>query len=241
MDDITTTERPLARIRRQRIGEPRIADTLTRVHDEAAAHDRTRMHGVGTAAIERGASSEADVADLLAEVYMSVDATNGRLLHLLALSRPVGRIVEFGTSMGISTIYLAAALTDDELPVLATELEAHKVEQARSHLTEAGLDGRVDIVHGDALTTLAGLGDPVSMVFLDGWKGVYLDVLRLLEPCLVPGALVVADDTEHPLLAPQCAGYLAYVRDPANGYLSVRLPIDDGLELSRWNGVIEGA
>jgi hypothetical protein len=53
-------------------------------------------------------------------------------------------------------------------------------------------------------------------------------VLRLLEPRLVPGALVVADDNTHASLGK----YLAFVRDPANGYVTVDFPVADGLEIS---------
>jgi predicted O-methyltransferase YrrM len=65
-------------------------------------------------------------------------------------------------------------------------------------------------------------------VLLDGWKDLCLPVLRLLESRLAPGALVVADDT----VLPGVAGYLDYVRDPANGYVSVAFPVDDGMDIS---------
>ena len=83
---------------------------------------------------------------------------------------------------------------------------------------------------GDALETLKGLKRDVSVVFLDGWKNVYLPVLQMLEPVLLPGALVVADDLN--LFPGPLAPYLAYVRQPANGYVSVTVPIGDAMELS---------
>jgi predicted O-methyltransferase YrrM len=57
-----------------------------------------------------------------------------------------------------------------------------------------------------------------------------LPVLRLLEPRLAPGALVVADDTVS--MADEMTDYLSYVRDPAHGYLSVAFPESDGLEIT---------
>ena len=57
-------------------------------------------------------------------------------------------------------------------------------------------------------------------------------MLRLLEPVLAPGALVAADDNNHASLA----DYLGYVRDPANGYVTVSFPVDDGMEISSWTG-----
>jgi predicted O-methyltransferase YrrM len=67
-------------------------------------------------------------------------------------------------------------------------------------------------------------------VFLDGWKHLYLPCLKLLEPKLAPGALVIADDVD--LFPDALAPYLDYVRDPANGYVSVKVPVGDALELS---------
>jgi predicted O-methyltransferase YrrM len=68
------------------------------------------------------------------------------------------------------------------------------------------------------------------MAFLDGWKDLYLPFLRMIETALQPGALVVADDLD--LFPDALRDYLAYVREPARGYVSVMLPIGDAMELS---------
>lgn len=209
--------------------DPLVATVLTDLHRTATEHDAEVMPDVWSAAAERGATDERGVADLLAHAYLPVDDTNGRLLHVLARARRPGRIVEFGTSMGISTIYLAAALETDEPPLVTTELEAAKADAARANLARAGLAERVDVWVGDALDTLSDLDEPVSLLFLDGWKGLYLSVLRLVEPMLVNGALVIADDTT--LLGDLCQPFLDHVRRPGSGYVSVALPVDDGLEL----------
>ncbi|MFI7290425.1 O-methyltransferase [Streptomyces anulatus] len=94
--------------------------------------------------------------------------------------------------------------------------------------TATGLDDVVTLLEGDALQTLAALRQPVDFLFLDGWKDLCLPVLRLLEPHIAPGALVVADDVDLPALAP----YLDHVRDTGNGYHSVTFPVEDGLEIS---------
>jgi len=90
----------------------------------------------------------------------------------------------------------------------------------------------VTILAGDALQTLGDLPGPVGLVLLDGWKDLCLPVLRLLEPKLVPGALVAADDNSQAGMA----DYLRYVREPGNGYVSVSFPIEDGVEISSWTG-----
>jgi predicted O-methyltransferase YrrM len=175
--------------------------------------------------------SAREQADAYAELYIPVSPEGGRLLYaLIRASRPA-TVVEFGTSFGISTIHLAAAVRDNGTGhVVSTELHGAKVAQARANVAEAGLAGLVTIVEGDARETLADLPGPVGFVLLDGWKNLYLPVLRLLEPRLAPGALVVADDTIS--MAAEMTDYLSYVRDPAHGYLSVSFPESDGLEIS---------
>jgi predicted O-methyltransferase YrrM len=177
-----------------------------------------------------GASAR-EQADAYDQLYIPVSPEGGRLLYtLIRASRP-STVVEFGTSFGISTIHLAAAVRDNGAGrVVSTELNAAKVTQARANIAEAGLADQVTILEGDALETLAGLTGPVEFVLLDGWKNLYLPVLRLLEPRLTPGALVVADDTVS--MAAQMADYLAYVRDPGHGYLSIAFPESDGLEIT---------
>jgi predicted O-methyltransferase YrrM len=86
----------------------------------------------------------------------------------------------------------------------------------------------VTILGGDARDTLADAPESIGLVLLDGWKDLCLPVLRMLENKLAPGALVVADD----VTLPSMSNYLGYVRDPANGYVSVEFPVDDGMEIS---------
>ena len=105
-----------------------------------------------------------------------------------------------------------------------------KVLAARANLTAAHLADHVTILLGDDRTTLNDIADPIDFVLLDGWKELCLPVLQLLEPRLTTGALVVADDINLPSMS----GYLDYVRDPADGYVSVSFPIEDGMEISCW-------
>ena len=86
----------------------------------------------------------------------------------------------------------------------------------------------MEIREGDALRTLADLDQEIGVLLLDGWKDLCLPVLAMLEPRLAPGALVFADDTDQDAMT----DYLAYVRNPANGYESVEFPVDDGVEIS---------
>lgn len=212
------------------ISDPIVQAVLTELHAAAARHDDATMPTIMEQAAERGAESDADIADLLADAYMPIDQTNGAILHVLATLRPSPQILEFGTSHGLSTIYLAAAIGDDDPPIITCEVERAKVEAARANLAATGLAHRVEFRVGDAFETLADLDVPIGMAFLDGWKGAYLPMLQLLEPRLADRAIVVADDVT--LLPRLCADYLEYVRDPRSGYVSATLPFDDGLECS---------
>jgi predicted O-methyltransferase YrrM len=226
----------MATKRISRLSDPKISQVLDKLHERADEHDAVVIPEVLTAAGERGASTDSEMADLLAGAFMPIHPNAGRLLHLLAMSRPQGRIVEFGTSHGLSTIYLAAAIGSDESPVITTEMELSKIDLALANFEEAGLGDRIDLRVGDAFGTLADLTDGIALLFLDGWKGLYLPLLRALEPRLVPGAIVVADDT---LLLPDlCADYVDYVRSATDLYVSVGLPIDDGLEVSVFLGCL---
>ncbi len=145
---------------------------------------------------------------------------------MLARASRATSIVEFGTSFGISTLHLAAALRDNGGGrLIGTEFEPSKVEHARKNLAAAGLSDLVEIREGDALQTLArDLPDAIDFVLLDGAKPLYVSILSLLEPRLREGALLVADNVNW------CPDYLARVRAPGGGYLSV--PVAGDVELS---------
>jgi predicted O-methyltransferase YrrM len=171
------------------------------------------------------------VQETLGKAFIPVSPEGGRLLYILARAQNSQSIVEFGTSFGISTIHLAAAARDNKgKPVISTEKHPGKVQQARKHLMEAGLAEHADIREGDALETLAHLDQEIDFLFLDGWKDLYLSVLKLVEPRLRAGALVIADDLN--IFPEALKPYLDYIRDPKNGYTSVEIPLGDGLELS---------
>jgi predicted O-methyltransferase YrrM len=168
-------------------------------------------------------------ADAAAELYLPVSRAGGELLYLLTRAARPHTVVEFGTSFGISTIHLAAAVTDNGVGrVFGTELSEAKIAAARANLAEAGLAEVATVLAGDALETLAEIPGPIGLLLLDGWKEMCLPVLRSLEPRLAPGAVVVADDIDQASMA----DYLAYIRDPANGYVSVAFPVKDGMEIS---------
>ena len=168
---------------------------------------------------------------MLTEAFIPVDADAGKFLYSLVRNSRPGVVVEFGTSFGISTIYMAAAIKDrGGGSLITTEMNKNKAQRALQYIAQADLLDYVDLRLGDARETLDALERDISFVFLDGMKDLYLPVLQLLEPSLQSGALVIGDDVN--LFPRPLQPYLDYVRDRANGYVSVTVPIGDGLELS---------
>jgi predicted O-methyltransferase YrrM len=201
------------------------------LHEAAGSNDPAvfaRMQG--DREMKGGALDEAARADLLEEAFIPVSPEVGRLLYILCRANNSKLIVEFGTSFGISTIYLACAARDNGGRVITTELSPSKARKASEHLAEAGVRDYVEIREGDALETLREVSGNVDFVLLDGWKNLYLPVLKLIEPKLRQGGIVVADDLD---IFPEVhKPYLKYVRSPENGYLSVEVPMGDRLDLA---------
>jgi predicted O-methyltransferase YrrM len=163
---------------------------------------------------------------LLKDQPLAVSRDTGTLLYILARSIGARSIAEFGTSFGISTLHLAAALRDNGGGrLIGSEFEPSKIKRARENLAAGGLSDLVEIREGDALQTLArDLPDTIDFVLLDGAKALYPPVLSLLEERLRDGALIVADNADD---SPE---YLARVRSANSGYLSV--PFGEDVELS---------
>ena len=209
-----------------------VAPLLDRLFEEAEA--ASPMNSPLAAALtdeqRRGLMrSKTDYLDFYGQMKdfpLPVSRETGLLLYMLARSGGARTIVEFGTSFGISTLYLAAALRDNGGGVLITsEFEPSKVARARGNLTAGGLIDLVEIREGDALQTLSvDLPETIDLVLLDGAKALYPEILSLVESRLRPGALIVADNADH------SPDYLARVRSPGSGYLST--PFAEDVELS---------
>lgn len=182
----------------------------------------------------QGQSLTESLAQRLVDAYIPVNPEVGRLLYLSALTCGAKRVVEFGTSYGISTIYLAAAMHEVGGMVYGTEIEPQKVVQARINIARAGLSNHAEVLAGDALETLRSIESPVDMVLLDGWKDLYIPVLNLLRPYLRPGSIVMADNIHT--FRKELAPYVAMMRDPANGFRSTTLSIGSGMEYSVFAG-----
>ncbi|GAA5008779.1 O-methyltransferase [Pseudoluteimonas lycopersici] len=206
-----------------------VAPLLDRLFKEADAATSPELAKMSREELMRVMHSKTEYLDYygrLKDLWLPVSRETGALLYMLARSTNARTVVEFGTSFGISTLHLAAALRDNGGGCLITsEFEPSKVARAREHLTSGGLIDLVEIRAGDALDTLSvDLPESIDLLLLDGAKALYGDILNLVENRLRPGALIVADNADY---SPE---YLERVRSPKGGYLST--PVGGDVELS---------
>jgi predicted O-methyltransferase YrrM len=209
-----------------------LAPLLDRLFKEADAASPTTSPAVADlSAAERARlmRSKTDYLEFygrLKDFPLPVSRETGTLLYMLARGSRARTIVEFGTSFGISTLHLAAALRDNGGGrLITTEFEPTKVARARDNLTAGGLIDLVEIREGDALTTLSvDLPETIDLLLLDGAKALYPEILSLVESRLKVGAWIVADNADY------SPDYLARVRPPAKGYMST--PFAEDVELT---------
>ncbi|WP_260596560.1 O-methyltransferase [Sphingomonas endolithica] len=214
------------------LSSPNVALLLDRLFVEADAVSPLASPAFAALSSEertRLMRSKEDYRDLytsLKDFALPVSRATGQLLYILARATQARSIVEFGTSFGLSTLHLAAALRDNGGGRLITsEFEPSKVAIAKANIAAASLSDLVEVREGDALETFkVDLPETIDLLLLDGAKSLYSDVLALVEDRLRPGAVIVADNADY------CPDYLEQVGSVANGYFT--MGFTDDVELS---------
>ncbi|WP_153415905.1 O-methyltransferase [Nocardia macrotermitis] len=213
----------------------RAAGVVRRLH---SGNDRQLPRMLGRLArdlpalvLGRPRRADADAPERFEDAYLALGREQAAFCYAQARAVRARRVVEFGTSFGVSTIWLAAAVRDNGGgTVIGTEMVAAKAERARANVRAAGLADQVEIRTGDALETLRDLEEPVDLMLNDGFPDAALDVLRLIAPRLRTGAVVITDNVG--VMRGDYAEYVSWVRDPANGFVSVQVPYKGGTEVS---------
>jgi predicted O-methyltransferase YrrM len=163
--------------------------------------------------------------------FVALERDKAQFVYALCRAGNARRIVEAGTSFGVSTLYLAAAIRDNGGGLVTTcDIELSKADVARRNFAEAGLGEFVEIRIGDIRETLRGLDEPIDVLLLDIWAPVAGDVIELVGPHVRTGGVVVADNTAA--RRDLYGRVLAYLADPANGFTTQTVPFDGGLELA---------
>lgn len=192
-----------------------IQSVLDQLHTSASGDAERWQARTGTEATGSNAAGGGELIRL-GEFYLAVSPEEGRFLYMLARLSKARRIVEFGASFGISSVYLGAAARDNGGSLTTTEVHPDKCASLRKTFEEAGLTDTITLLEGDAFQTLADIDGPVDMVFLDGWKSAYLPIFNLLRPKFAEGALILADNCFHE----GAKDYLETVQAPQSGYLT---------------------
>lgn len=130
------------------------------------------------------------------EAYLSISKAQGEALVALIQQKNMQHIVEFGTSFGISTLFLAQAVLKTGGHVITTELIESKAQKAQQNFAKAGVSNRIELRVGDAMETLQHYNAPIDLLLLDGWKDLYLPLFRLLEPNFHKDTIVYVDNAD---------------------------------------------
>ncbi len=172
----------------------------------------------------------------LSDKLYALDRDKAEFCYQLCRAIDARRIVEIGTSYGVSTLYLAAAVRDNiragggDGVVIGTEHEPEKARAARAYFEEAGLTRFIDLREGDLRETLRQIDGSADFMLVDIWIPMARPALELVAPRLRPGAIVVCDNTEKDRVA--YADYFAFINDPAQRFRTMTLPFSGGLEMS---------
>lgn len=173
-----------------------------------------------------------DMHRFFSDKMVTLNRDKAELCYLLCRSLKAARVVEAGTSFGVSTLYLAAAVRDNgarDGVVIGTEFEPEKVKIARENFREAGLEAFIELREGDLRQTLKEIEGPVDFMLVDIWD-VALPALELVAPYLRQGAIVGCDNTA--IRPGYYRPYFDFIRDPANRFATMTLPFDGGFELT---------
>jgi predicted O-methyltransferase YrrM len=181
--------------------------------------------------------------EFLRDKLVALDRPKAEFCYHVCRALRARRVVEAGTSFGVSTLFLAAAVRDNlrQEPgsldgrhhpgvVIGTEYEPEKARMARGHFAEAGLADLIDLREGDLRETLVDVGGPVDFMLVDIWTPMAKPALSLVAPRLREGAVVVCDNTLQ--FRDAYAEYFEFIHDPRNGMRTMTLPFEGGLEFT---------
>jgi predicted O-methyltransferase YrrM len=218
------------------MNEPKLEALLNRLHlqsdaqvDEINRYIEKREQKIP---IDQKGFYDEKTYHFLSDKMVALDRDKAEFCYLLCRSLGATRVVEAGTSFGVSTLYLAAAVRDNQVEngiVIGTEYEPKKVKIAREHFKEAGLSEFIELREGDLRQTLQDVGGQVDFMLIDIWE-VSKPALELVAPSLRPGAIVVCDNTAIDIA--EYGPYFNFVNDPKNRLRTMTVPFEGGFELS---------
>jgi predicted O-methyltransferase YrrM len=172
----------------------------------------------------------------LSDKLVALDREKAEFCYQVCRALRATRVVEAGTSHGVSTLFLAAAVRDnvrdagEEGVVIGTEYEPEKAKAARANFAEAGVADLVDLREGDLRETLANVSAPIDFMLIDIWTPMARPALELVAPSLRAGAVVICDNTAQ--FPEAYRDYFEFINNPASGLRTMTLPFEGGLEFT---------
>ena len=130
------------------------------------------------------------------DVYLSISREQGEELQELIEQHGLKNMVEFGTSFGISTLFLAKGVLTTGGSIITTELLESKARKAEENFNRAGVEDLIEVRVGDAMDTLKGHAEPIDLLLLDGWKDLYYPLFKMLEPNFHQGTFIYVDNAD---------------------------------------------
>ncbi len=179
--------------------------------------------------------------EFLRDKLIALDRDKAEFCYHVCRALQARRVVEAGTSFGVSTLFLAAAVRDNRRQegqglnehsciVIATESEPQKANISRGHFAEAGLADLIDLREGDLRETLVDIEGPIDFMLIDIWTPMARPALALIAPHLREGAVIICDNTVQ--FRDAYEDYFAFVQDPRNRLRTMTLPFEGGLEFT---------
>jgi predicted O-methyltransferase YrrM len=218
------------------IQDPGLNRLLAGLHAKSDAQIAALREFEKRRASQTNPPSEDEIKLFVSDKFVALDREKAEFCYQLCRAIGARRIVEIGTSYGVSTLYLAAAVRDNSSQrggqgvVIGTEYEANKAAAARATFEEAGLAGYIELREGDLRQTLRTIEGPIDFVLMDIWVRMARPALELVAPHLRQGCVIIADNTQS--YRSDYADYFAFLNDPANGFRTMTLPFEGGLEFS---------
>jgi predicted O-methyltransferase YrrM len=221
------------------LNDSRLDALLTRLHAQSTEQNEAVVSYFMTRATEGTldwTTFDEGMHRFMSDKLIALDRDKAEFCYQLCRALRAKRVVEAGTSFGVSTLYLAAAVRDNVQKdggaglVIGTEHEPLKAAGARSHFAEAGLSHLIELREGDLRQTLQDVGGPVDFMLIDIWTPMARPALERVAPALRPGAIVVCDNTTQ--FREAYRDYFEFVNDRRNGLRTITLPFDGGLELT---------
>ncbi len=130
------------------------------------------------------------------DAYLAISQEQGEGLVKLVTAKKSKNIVEFGTSFGISTLFLAQGAIETGGSIITTELIASKAQKAIENFKKAGVNDLIELRTGDAMQTLKNYNKPIDLLLLDGWKDLYLPLFQMLEPNYHANTIIYVDNAD---------------------------------------------